>query len=36
MLRNIDRVGSDLVIKTSIAAPTFRVSKMTLAGSSTS
>lgn len=32
MLKNIDAVGSDLDLKTSTAAPTFRVSKMTIAG----
>jgi len=32
MLKNIDAVGNDLDMKTSTAAPTFRVSKMTLAG----
>ena len=32
MLENIDVIGSDLDLKTSTAAPTFRVSKMTIAG----
>jgi PmbA protein len=32
LLKRIDAVGSDLDLKTSIAAPTFRVSRMTLAG----
>ena len=33
MLQNIDAVGSDLVLKTSTACPTLRVSQMTIAGS---
>ncbi|MEZ4371708.1 MAG: TldD/PmbA family protein [Polyangiaceae bacterium] len=33
MLKNIDAVADDLVLKTSVAAPTFRVSSMTIAGS---
>jgi PmbA protein len=33
MLKNIDRVGSDLDIKSSTASPSFRVSSMTLSGS---
>lgn len=33
MLQNIDAVGNDLVLKTSTACPTLRVSQMTLAGS---
>lgn len=32
LLKRIDAVGSDLDLKTSIASPTFRVSRMTLAG----
>lgn len=32
MLKNIDAVADDLELKTSTAAPTFRVSKMTIAG----
>ncbi|MBK7586521.1 MAG: TldD/PmbA family protein [Myxococcales bacterium] len=32
MLKNIDAVGDDLDLKTSTAAPTFRISKMTIAG----
>lgn len=32
MLKNIDAVGSDLVLKTSIASPTFRVKSMTISG----
>jgi PmbA protein len=32
MLKRIDRVGSDLDLRTSICAPTFRVSAMTVAG----
>ncbi len=32
MLENVDAIGSDLDLKTSTAAPTFRVSKMTIAG----
>ncbi|MEZ4224131.1 MAG: TldD/PmbA family protein [Polyangiaceae bacterium] len=32
MLKNIDAVGNDLEFKTSTAAPTLRVSKMTIAG----
>ncbi|MBK8998414.1 MAG: TldD/PmbA family protein [Myxococcales bacterium] len=32
MLKNIDAVANDLELKTSTAAPTFRVSKMTIAG----
>ena len=32
MLENIDAIGSDLDLKTSTASPTFRVSKMTIAG----
>jgi PmbA protein len=32
MLENIDRVGNDLDMKTSVAAPTFRVASMTIAG----
>jgi PmbA protein len=32
MLKNIDAVGNDLVLKTSTAAPTFRVREMTVAG----
>ncbi len=32
MLENIDVIGNDLDLKTSTAAPTFRVSKMTIAG----
>ena len=32
LLKRIDAVGNDLDLKTSIAAPTFRVSRMTLAG----
>jgi PmbA protein len=32
LLKRIDAVGSDLDLKTSVAAPTFRVSRMTLAG----
>ncbi len=32
MLKNIDAVGSDLVFKTSTAAPTVRVASMTIAG----
>jgi PmbA protein len=32
LLKRIDAVGNDLDLKTSIAAPTFRVSSMTLAG----
>ena len=32
LLKRIDAVGNDLELKTSIAAPTFRVSRMTLAG----
>ncbi len=32
MLKGIDAVGSDLVLKTSTAAPTLRVSRMTLSG----
>jgi PmbA protein len=32
MLKGIDAVGNDLELKTSTAAPTFRVAKMTLAG----
>jgi PmbA protein len=32
LLKRIDAVGTDLDLKTSIAAPTFRVSRMTLAG----
>jgi PmbA protein len=34
LLKRIDAVGSDLDLKTSTAAPTFRVSAMTLAGKS--
>jgi PmbA protein len=34
ILKRIDAVGSDLDLKTSTAAPTFRVSSMTLAGKS--
>jgi PmbA protein len=34
MLKRIDAVGNDLDLKTSTAAPTFRVSSMTLAGKS--
>jgi PmbA protein len=33
LLQRIDAVGSDLDLKSSIAAPTFRVAEMTLAGS---
>jgi PmbA protein len=33
MLQNIDAVGSDLVLKTSMACPTLRVSQMTIGGS---
>jgi PmbA protein len=32
MLQNIDAVANDLVLKTSMAAPTLRVSQMTIAG----
>jgi PmbA protein len=32
MLQNIDAVASDLVLKTSLACPTLRVSEMTIAG----
>jgi predicted Zn-dependent protease len=32
MLKNIDGVANDLVLKTSMASPTFRVSEMTIAG----
>jgi PmbA protein len=32
MLQNIDAVGSDLVLKTSTACPTLRISQMTIAG----
>jgi PmbA protein len=32
MLQNIDAVGSDLVLKSSLACPTLRVSQMTIAG----
>jgi PmbA protein len=32
MLQNIDAVGNDLVLKTSLASPTLRVSQMTIAG----
>jgi PmbA protein len=33
MLRGVDAVANDLELKTSTAAPTFRVSSMTIAGS---
>jgi PmbA protein len=32
MLKGIDAVGSDLELKTSTAAPTLRVAKMTISG----
>jgi predicted Zn-dependent protease len=32
MLKGIDAVGTDLVFKTSTAAPTIRVSSMTISG----
>lgn len=32
MLKNIDLVGNDLDMKTSVSAPTFRISSMTIAG----
>jgi PmbA protein len=32
LLKRIDAVGSDLDLKTSVASPTFRVSRMTLGG----
>lgn len=35
ILKRIDAVGSDLELRTSTAAPTFRVSKMTVAGAGT-
>jgi predicted Zn-dependent protease len=33
MLKNIDAVADDLVLKTSTASPTLRVSSMTISGS---
>jgi PmbA protein len=33
MFKNIDLLGSDLDLKTSVSAPTFRISSMTIAGS---
>ena len=33
MLKGIDAIADDLDIRTSIAAPTFRVAKMTISGS---
>jgi PmbA protein len=32
MMQNVDAVASDLVLKTSTASPTFRISDMTIAG----
>jgi PmbA protein len=32
MLKNIDAIGDDLVLRTSTAAPTFRVKSMTISG----
>jgi PmbA protein len=32
LLKSIDAIGSDLDLRTSTAAPTFRVAKMTIAG----
>jgi PmbA protein len=32
MLKNIDAVANDLVLKTSLASPSLRVSEMTIAG----
>jgi PmbA protein len=34
MLKNIDAVGNDCIVRSSIIAPTFRVSSMTIAGQS--
>ncbi len=32
MLKSIDAVGNDLVLRTSTAAPTFRIKSMTISG----
>ncbi len=32
MLKSIDAVGSDLVLRTSTAAPTFRIKSMIISG----
>ncbi len=34
MLKNIDSIGNDCIVRSSIVAPTFRVSSMTIAGQS--
>jgi hypothetical protein len=36
MLKNIDAIANDLVLKTSLASPSLRVSEMTIAGEDSS